>query len=185
MKIIDKTGYLKTLPRIVKPHTVVLHHTAGGNLGGAEVTLKKLGLGYHYMIDKDGQVYKYGDPSRRMSHSYKRNTGTVGVSYVGGRTHKDAATPRQITSIKKLLRMIKELHPTVTKVTGHKHIDPRTKHPADPYKIDPTWQGDSLGGYITGRNWDNDFMYMEEIARDTGLEFYSALFPNRKNKKGY
>jgi len=183
MKIIDKIGYLKTRRRAVKPHTVVLHHTAGGSLGGAEVTLRQRGLGYHYMIDKDGSIIKYGDPLRYMSHSYRRNTGTIGVSYVGGQDTRHGATPRQITSIKTLLKHLEKTIPSVTKVTGHKHIDPRTKHVSHPYKVDPTWIGDSPRGYVTGNNWDNDLMHMEEIARDTGLEFVSELFPSRK--KGY
>lgn len=183
MKLIKKHGMLNSYRRVVKPKTIVIHHTAGGNLSGAESALRSRGLGYHYMIDKDGTCYEYGPPSRKMYHAYKRNTGTIGISYVGGRTPDDAINPQQYQALIDLIKYIKGIVPTLTEVTGHKHIDPRTKSSRWPAKPDPYWPGDTHKGYVDGHNWDNDSYHMNRIADLTGLKFVSKLKPNMK--KGY
>jgi hypothetical protein len=37
----------------------IFHHTGGRSLSGAIATLKSRGLGYHYMIDRDGSIVPY------------------------------------------------------------------------------------------------------------------------------
>lgn len=57
----------KVRSKSVVVDTIVVHYTAGGSLSGAISTLETRGLGYHYLIDFDGSVYK-GAPY--MSETY-------------------------------------------------------------------------------------------------------------------
>lgn len=165
------------MPRLISPHTIIIHHTAGGNLSGAESALKSRGLAYHYMIDKDGTVYEYAKPSRRTYHAYKRATGTVGISYVGGRTAADFINEAQMASLEELIVKLKREYPTIKKLSGHKHMDPRTKSSRWPYKVDPYWPGDTPNGYVDGHNWKNDRYHMDRLCKLSGLQFYSELIP--------
>lgn len=170
MKIIKRHGTLKSYRRLRKPYRVIIHHTAGSSISGAESALKKRGLGYHYMIDKDGTIYEYDDGTRKMYHAYKNNTGTIGVSFVGGGRYGPLENAQHREMIK-LLRDLKERHKSLTEVTGHKHVDSRGK-------IDPRFPGEPPNGV----DWEIDKGYMDEIAEETGLKFVSKkdIF-----KKGY
>lgn len=171
MKMIKKHGMLASHRRLRKPYRIIVHHTAGGTLSGAEGALRKRGLGYHYMIDKDGQVYEYGSPSRKMYHAYKANTGTIGISYVGGGSF-GPINEAQYRSLVELCIYIKDNFKSVKEVTGHKHVDSRG------WKIDPRWPGEPPNGI----DWEIDRQEMEELAKRTGLTFVSKkdIF-----KKGY
>ena len=181
MIIEDRTGILKARWRARKPTKIVIHHTAGGSLSGAVSHLKKLGLGYHYLIDKDGSVGMYVPPEKLAYHSFRRSGDSIGVSYVGGRTPEDAINSVQFESLIQTIKAIKKRVPTVKYLTGHKHVDPRTKSSRWPNKVDPYWHGDTKKGYVDGTNWINDEHYMGILCKETGLEFYSELV---KYKKG-
>lgn len=53
----------------VKVEMIVMHSTAGGSLSGDITTLRKRGLAYHYLIDRDGKVYKCIPLSNKCSHA--------------------------------------------------------------------------------------------------------------------
>jgi N-acetyl-anhydromuramyl-L-alanine amidase AmpD len=156
---VKKHGYLNSRRRIVSPHTIILHHTGGGTLTGAEVTLKKRGLAYHYMVDTDGSVIEYVPPSRRCAHAYRDNTGTVGISFVGGGRFGPCNEGQYISMIA-LIQDIAAEYPTIKYVTGHKHSDPRG------WKIDPRWEGEPKDGV----DWDIDRKWMQLIEKKTGLK---------------
>jgi N-acetyl-anhydromuramyl-L-alanine amidase AmpD len=165
MSITKKHGILHYGSRFRDPKRIILHHTAGGSLSGAEVTLRSRKLGYHYMIDKDGHAYEYAHPDSHMSHAYRNNSATVGISIVGGGKF-GPCNPLQFQAIIDVCNHVKAECPSVKEITGHKHVDPRG------WKIDPRWPGEPE----LGIDWDIDAQYMEKIADATGLEFI---------KKGY
>jgi len=158
MNLIKKHNMFKSRIRLRRPTTVILHHTAGGSISGAESALKSRGLGYHYMIDKDGTVVEYVPTNRRCSHAYRNNTGTVGISYVGGGKFGPINDSQQ-KALKELLVHIRKLDPKIKNLTGHKHVDPRG------WKIDPRWPGEPRDGV----NWTIDKEFMEQLAMDTGM----------------
>jgi N-acetyl-anhydromuramyl-L-alanine amidase AmpD len=153
-------GLLKSRPRLVRAHTVILHHTAGGTLGGAESTLEARGLAYHYMIDKAGGIYEYVPPNRRAAHAYKRNTGTIGIAYIGGGRY-GPINPAQLSALEQLLTHLNDTIPTLEYLTGHKHADPRG------WKIDPRFPGEPENGV----DYKIDRKYMYALAKVSGLEF--------------
>jgi N-acetyl-anhydromuramyl-L-alanine amidase AmpD len=165
MKIIEKHGLLHYSSRFRNPKRIILHHTAGGSLSGAEVTLRGRKLAYHYMIDKDGVIYEYVTPNNHASHAYRNNSGTVGVAFVGGGKF-GPCNPLQLQAIIDICNHIQAEYPSIKEITGHKHVDPRG------WKIDPRWPGEPE----LGIDWDIDAQYMKQIADATGLKFI---------KKGY
>lgn len=178
----DRPGILKARHRWVKPTKIVIHHTAGGSLSGAVSHLKKLGLGYHYLIDKDGSVSCYVPPEKLCYHSFKRSGDSIGISYVGGQTPEHAINEKQMEALIHTIKHVKNRVPSVKYLTGHKHVDPRTKSSRWPNKVDPYWPGDTQKGYVDGHNWVNDEKYMGMLCSATGLEFYSELVKYRDGK---
>lgn len=164
MNIIKK---MKLLPRAnrqrgVVVDLVVLHDTAGPTLAGAESTLKQRGLGYHYMIDKDGQAYQYAEPHETLYHAIGFNEGTVAISFVGGGDYGEV-NERQIHSCIDLIEEVMTLkHPKVQLegVTCHKHVNKGRK-------IDPRFPGEPPHGV----NLEIDRKWMKQIADATGLTF--------------
>jgi N-acetylmuramoyl-L-alanine amidase len=80
-------------------------------------------IGYHYVIYRDGRVM-VGRPIGQIgAHVEGHNTGTVGISYVGGvaadgKTAKDTRTAAQRASLLWLTAQLCRKFP-IAKVTGH------------------------------------------------------------------
>ena len=73
----------KDRPQGTVVDTVVMHSTAGSGINGVLSTLQQRGLAYHYIIDRDGKVYKLAPASKMTSHagsSYGPHEQEKGVS---------------------------------------------------------------------------------------------------------
>ena len=160
IKLHSRHGLFKEGRRVVRPYKVILHHTAGGSLSGAESTLQQRGLGYHYMIDYEGDVYEYVPADRWTAHAYKNNRGTVGVSFIGGGKY-GAANEQQIEACIDLCNYLRQRYPSIKEISGHKHVDTRG------WKIDPRFAGEPADGV----DLDVDKENMDYIADGCGLTF--------------
>lgn len=71
-------------------------------------------IGYHYVIYRDGTVNTGRDVNIVGSHCSGHNTGSIGISYVGGVDKKgkpkDTRTPQQKAALKKLVRSLMNLY---------------------------------------------------------------------------
>lgn len=81
-------------------------------------------IGYHWVVGLDGTLHPGRPEAKIGSHVAGHNTGTLGVSYVGGvtkdgKTPKDTRTSAQRTALISLVRALRLRYPTITKVTGH------------------------------------------------------------------
>ena len=82
------------------------------------------GIGYHYVVYRDGSVHKGRPITEIGAHVGGKNTGTIGCVYVGGMTKdmkapKDTRTAAQKTAMLKLTRDLANKYPTIKKVSGH------------------------------------------------------------------
>lgn len=145
------------------PHTVTLHHTAGGRVG-SEDYLKLKGLGYHYMIDKDGTIYKYNNITDVVGHSSKANRGYVGVSYVAGGVTLGPVNENQLQASIELLSSLHKDHPSIQYVSDHATIDKIVAHRG--YKSDPQWPGEKP----EVNDWSIKHKYIQLISDATGLK---------------
>ena len=82
-------------------------------------------IGYHYLIDRNGQVVE-GRPIERIgAHVKGHNTGTIGISLFGGHgssagdKFEDNFTEDQEQSLKRLIVDLRNRFPDINKITGH------------------------------------------------------------------
>jgi N-acetyl-anhydromuramyl-L-alanine amidase AmpD len=144
------------------PNTITIHHTAGGRVG-SEDYLKTKGLGYHFMIDKDGTVHQYNEISDVVGHSSKANRGYVGVSFVcGGKL--GPASQEQITAVIELADSLRNKHNNIKYITDHATIDILVAKRGG--KSDPQWPGEK----VEQNNWDIKHKYIDLIATRSSLK---------------
>lgn len=84
-------------------------------------------IGYHYLIGLNGEIWT-GRPIEKIgAHVKGHNTGSVGISYVGGVTAsgkaKDTRTLAQKESLRKLLAELVAKYP-ITRIVGHRDLSP-------------------------------------------------------------
>lgn len=83
------------------------------------------GIGYHYVIYRDGSIHKGRDEAKVGAHCLGHNLTSIGVCYIGGlsakdgKTAKDTRTKEQKTALTALLKELKTRYPTA-KVYGHR-----------------------------------------------------------------
>lgn len=82
------------------------------------------GIGYHYVIYRDGAVAKGRDESVVGAHCTNHNSKSIGICYIGGmdsanKNPKDTRTPQQKESLLKLLKELKKKYPNA-KIYGHR-----------------------------------------------------------------
>lgn len=80
-------------------------------------------VGYHYIIYRDGRIMLGRPVGQIGAHVENHNTGTIGISYIGGLTSdaksaKDTRTPAQKSSLLWLNQQLAKKFP-VRKITGH------------------------------------------------------------------
>jgi N-acetyl-anhydromuramyl-L-alanine amidase AmpD len=78
---------------------------------------------YHWVIELDGSMHQTLKDNQRGAHVGKRNTGNIGICYIGGmdknmKVPKDTRTPAQITTLRTLVRTYQERYPGI-EVKGH------------------------------------------------------------------
>ncbi len=109
----DGKGWFHGPPRTKAITTVVMHSTAGSTLAGAISTLRKKRLGYHYLIDVDGKVWKGAPTSANVGHAGTSagpdgsgvNGYSIGVSFV----HLNDGRPIPAVQIDAAMELVKEL----------------------------------------------------------------------------
>lgn len=91
--------------------------------------LNSRGLGYHYLIDLNGDAYKLAEPNSLMWHAKGHNANSIGICYIGGLKPNDI-TQTQIDASIELVSGLKSQFPLKT-LAGHRHRSTEGK-------IDPT-----------------------------------------------
>lgn len=81
-------------------------------------------VGYHYIVYRDGRIMLGRPVGQVGAHVSGHNTGTIGISYVGGvakdgKTPKDTRTPAQVASSLWLVAELRKIHRGIKRVTGH------------------------------------------------------------------
>ena len=81
------------------------------------------GIGYHYVIYRDGSVHTGRDVEIMGAHCTGQNANSIGICYIGGMTAdnkkpKDTRTPEQAAALRDLVELLKTEYPTAT-IHGH------------------------------------------------------------------
>ena len=140
--------------------TIVLHATAGSTLSGAISTLHTRGLGYHYLIDKDGSIWKGAPVMHRTGHAGNSygpheeeaglsrtqnrrkefiedcsvNSYSIGISFVNENDGTHPYTTAQKLAARNLISELARALPSLKWVTTHALVSPGRK--TDPRAFD-------------------------------------------------
>lgn len=81
------------------------------------------GIGYHYVVYRDGSVHNGIDIAVAGAHTSGYNKNSIGVCYIGGvaadgKTPKDTRTAAQRAALRELVDMLKMQYPKAT-IHGH------------------------------------------------------------------
>lgn len=113
-----------------KINKIIIHCSATPE--GRAVTIQEIekwhrekgynGIGYHYVIGLNGEVWKGRDINVVGAHTVGQNANSIGVCYIGGcdksMKAKDTRTPAQKVA---LLNLVKELKKQYPKASIHGH----------------------------------------------------------------
>ena len=92
----------------------------------------KLGIGYHYVIRRDGEI-EPGRPEWMIgAHCVNHNTHSIGVCYEGGLNARgqpeDTRTPEQKSALRALLKDLHRRYPQAL-IVGHHDLNPHKACP--------------------------------------------------------
>ena len=83
------------------------------------------GVGYHYYIERDGQVFQTRSEDEVGMHARHYNAHSIGICYEGGLNENglpaDTRTPAQKQTLRALLRSLKYDYPNA-KIIGHRDL---------------------------------------------------------------
>ncbi len=84
------------------------------------------GIGYHYVIYRDGSVHVGRDVAQKGAHCVGYNAASIGICYIGGmsadnNTPKDTRTPAQKAALRDLVELLRTEYPNAT-VHGHREF---------------------------------------------------------------
>ena len=132
--VIEETNFHFTEPLLVRPRTdmIVIHHVGipDGDTSAAAIHRAHLangwaGIGYHYVIRKNG-VIERGRPLAVVgAHAYGENYHTVGIN-VTGNFDKEVPTDAQMKSLTELvtaLCRIYHIDPGPATIVGHRDVN--------------------------------------------------------------
>lgn len=82
-------------------------------------------IGYHYLIDRDGDVITCRSLNVPGAHTKSRNQNTIGIVLAGGATGFDFNI-KQIKALDDLVVNLWSTFTTITKVSGHRDYSEKT-----------------------------------------------------------
>lgn len=86
------------------------------------------GCGYHYYIRRDGKIHTMRPREKAGAHALGHNAHSIGICYEGGLDSQgrpaDTRTDRQKYSLRALVKVLRQLYPTITMVVGHRDLSP-------------------------------------------------------------
>jgi N-acetyl-anhydromuramyl-L-alanine amidase AmpD len=154
---VDVTPPLTSSLWAAPPTAIVLHATAGATGRSSVDHLRSEGLGYHFIIARDGRdtaksvnsdgsdpiVYFCSPLDRRAAHVGSNvpiegsggriaNRCAIGIS-LANRQNGEGYTQKQITVLSEIITLVRQQLPSVTHLTTHAVIQPWNR--ADPVEI--------------------------------------------------
>ncbi len=106
-----ETNDLDSAFQILKPDTIQY----GGIVAGAG----KLNVSAHFLVDRDGTIYRLMPETWMARHVIGLNYYSIGVENVGGAGGVDNMTPAQIEANARLVRYLVKKYPTIRYLIGH------------------------------------------------------------------
>lgn len=158
MKVTNLVNWLASRARTERCTTIVLHSTDGASAGSSISWLRKIGLSYNYVIERDGQITKcvplsryafhagnsYGPHEERKGVSRRQdrhgnfvagcsvNSYSVGISFANYESRGEPLTDAQLDACAWLVKVIADSSDDIRWLTTHAFVSPGRKK-------DPRW----------------------------------------------
>jgi len=127
MNIIETNLNFSKLDKRGATNRLILHHTGVEVLQSVEVihnyhknSLNYAGIGYHFYVRKDGQVYRGRPEDTIGAHAYGSNSDSIGIC-AEGNFEKETMSDAQRNSIVELLKYLTGKY-SISKIQGHKDV---------------------------------------------------------------
>lgn len=110
------TGSMSAMGKV---NTITLHHEAGNDSETVEqvhaqhLGQKWAGIGYHYVVYRDGSIHEGRPVQYAGAHVTNHNTGNIGISVVGNYQSRNNFTPEAKQACIDLLTYLKGIHGNV------------------------------------------------------------------------
>ena len=127
MNIIEKTyKWAKPLGKRNSTDLLILHHAAAASCTAEDVHRWHVGngwagIGYHYLVRKDGTIYRGRPEDTVGAHAYGANSHSIGVCFEGNYQVEQTMPAAQLAAGQALVADIKRRW-GITKVIGHKDV---------------------------------------------------------------
>lgn len=175
MKEYARIHYGKEIAEIV-PQVVIVHWTAMNDCDGVfnyfySETMEEdggsiLNVASHFLVDRDGTVYRLTPETALNRHAIGYNWCAIGIENVGGEDGKENLTEEQLEANVKLISYLKGKYDTIKYVWGHYQQDKArasglwVEKMPDYYadKIDP---GPIFMGKLKSRLGNDDMLFYE------------------------
>lgn len=143
MEIIETNLNFKAMDTRTKTERIILHHAAATNCSAEDIHRWHLsngwsGAGYHFLVRKDGKVYRLRPEDKVGAHAYGSNYNSLGVCFEGNYMEEDMPAI-QIQAGKELVTYLKEKY-GISTVQKHKDVC-ATSCPGDKFPFDEIVNG--------------------------------------------
>ncbi len=127
----------------ITPRMIVIHWTTMNDLNKSIQCFKdpildskrpdiknasSLNVSAHFLIDRDGCIYKLMDETLMARHVIGLNYYSIGIENVGGQNSQDNLTPAQLNANIELVAYLKEKYSTIEYLIGHHEYTDFTEH---------------------------------------------------------
>lgn len=127
MNIVEKTyKWAKPLSKRNSTDLLILHHSGTttctpDGVHSAHVGNGWAGIGYHYLVRKDGTIYRGRPEDTVGAHAYGANSHSIGICFEGNYQVEQSMPAAQLAAGQALVADIKRRW-GITKVIGHKDV---------------------------------------------------------------
>lgn len=143
MNIIETNLQFGTLEKRTKTERIILHHAEASVCSAEDIHRWHKqkgwsGAGYHFLVRKDGSIYRMRPEDKVGAHAYGSNYNSIGIC-AEGKYMEEEMPVAQKNSIIELVSELKKKY-NITKVQKHKDVC-ATSCPGDKYPFDEIVNG--------------------------------------------
>ena len=182
MNIIDTNLKFKQMDTRKSTQRIILHHAAAKTCSAEDIHRWHLnngwsGCGYHFLVRKDGSIYR-GRPENKLgAHTQNYNTGSIGICFEGS-YNSEQMPEAQLRSGQELVTYLCDKY-NLLKANVYKHKDfNSTDCPGTNFPFELLQKG------TNNSNTDNKINIIDELKAECTRQGFSDYPMCRKGAKG-
>ena len=138
MEIIETNLQFKDMSTRKSTERIILHHADAKNCSAEDIHRWHLnngwsGAGYHFLVRKDGKVYRLRPEDKVGAHAYGSNNNSLGICFEGNYMEEDMPEAQKEAG-KELVAYLKNKY-NITTVQAHRDVC-ATSCPGDKFPFD-------------------------------------------------